>query len=83
MSFYAINILFLESELENTVALVCFSWFKDDGWPMCLVWTIRVMLGLKTYGCTLLIDDSLFAFYGSIEEVSCIDLDAWFVGIYF
>ena len=41
------------------------------------------MLGFQTYRCTLLIHDSLFAFYSTVEEVSGVNLDARFVCIDF
>ena len=41
------------------------------------------MLCLETYGSSLWIDDPFLAFYCTVEEISCVELDAWLVCIDF
>ena len=50
---------------------------------MGFVRTVRVMLGFEAYGCSLWIDNSILSFDGSVEEITGVKLDAWFICIDF
>ena len=50
---------------------------------MCFVRTVWIMLGFETYGCPLWIADSVLAFDCSVEEVTGVELDTRFIGVYF
>ena len=75
------SLVFFHAESENAAAVVGLSGAEDDRRPFGLVRRVGIVLGFEADAVALLVDDSLLALDGTVQEVPGIDLDAGLVGI--
>ena len=77
------EMLFFYRELIDALAVVGLSGLEDYRWPLWLVWTIGVVLGLEAHRCALVVDYASLAGDCAVEEIACINLYSRLVGVYF
>ena len=65
------------------MAIVFFAWLEVGGWPILLVWCVRIFLALQTYRYMLWILDAVLACHASALKVACVYLHARLIGKHF
>lgn len=63
------------------MTLVSLSWSQNNRRPLGLVGAVGIVLCFQTNGSPLRIGDAFLSFHRSVQEVSCIHLDTWFIGV--
>lgn len=74
--------MLFHAELVDSGRVVFLTWKECGGGELRMVGTVGIVLGLEAESTTSGIGDAFLADEAAVEEVACVELHAWLVGIH-